>query len=106
MILSFIFVGLDYSITSNDLKEIFAAHGTVESASVINDKFTGKSKGFGFVDMSSQQEAEQCILMLNNSMQKSRQIIVKFKDDNAGKKPFGGNRSGSGSGRNFSTNRN
>jgi RNA recognition motif-containing protein len=45
--------GLPYSVTEARLQEIFAAHGTVESAKVIKDKFTGQSRGFGFVDMGS-----------------------------------------------------
>lgn len=45
--------GLPYSVTEGQLQEIFAAHGTVESAKVIADKFTGQSRGFGFVEMSS-----------------------------------------------------
>ncbi len=49
--------GLPYSITEGQLQEIFAAHGSVESARVITDKFTGRSRGFGFVEMSSGGEA-------------------------------------------------
>ena len=45
--------GLPYSVTGDRLQEIFSAHGTVESANVISDKFTGQSRGFGFVEMSS-----------------------------------------------------
>jgi RNA recognition motif-containing protein len=92
--------GLDYSITSDELKAMFEPFGTVESAKVISDKFTGQSKGFGFVDMSSQQEADECMKELHDSMQKNRQIIVKEKDENAGaRKSFGGGgRSGGGGG--------
>ena len=50
--------GLPYSVTEGQLQELFAAHGTVESARVIADKFTGQSRGFGFVEMSSNSEAE------------------------------------------------
>ena len=90
--------GLDYSITSDDLKNMFTPHGNVESAKVISDKFTGQSKGFGFVDMATQQEAEECIKNLDNSMQKNRQIIVKIKRDDVGggRKPFGGGGNGGG----------
>ena len=45
--------GLPYASTDEDLKELFSPHGTVQSARVITDKFTGKSRGFGFVEMSS-----------------------------------------------------
>jgi RNA recognition motif-containing protein len=45
--------GLPYSVTEGRLQEIFSLHGTVESANVISDKFTGQSRGFGFVEMSS-----------------------------------------------------
>jgi len=44
--------GLPYSVTEEQLQELFSAHGTVESARVISDKYTGQSRGFGFVDMS------------------------------------------------------
>ena len=50
--------GLPYSVTEGRLQELFSAHGTVESANVISDKFTGQSRGFGFVEMSSSSEAQ------------------------------------------------
>jgi len=49
--------GLPYSISDTQLEELFSAHGSVESARVITDRMTGRSKGFGFVEMSSQSEA-------------------------------------------------
>ena len=59
--------GLPYSVTEQDLSEMFAAHGTVESARVITDKFSGQSRGFGFVEMSSATEAQSAISSLNGS---------------------------------------
>ena len=72
--------GLAWSITSEELQEIFSAHGTVESAKVITDKFTGQSKGFGFVDMATVEDAENCIKNLNEATVKNRQIVVKIKE--------------------------
>ncbi|MFN8769735.1 MAG: RNA recognition motif domain-containing protein [Neisseriaceae bacterium] len=73
--------GLDFSITDNDLKEIFSDYGTVESAKVVADRYSGQSRGFGFVEMSSQEEAQECIRNLNNTTVKNRQIVVKIKED-------------------------
>lgn len=73
--------GLDFAITNENLKEIFSAFGTVEAAKVITDKFTGQSRGFGFVDMSTQQEADECINNLHNSTVNNRQLVVKYKED-------------------------
>ena len=56
--------GLPYSVTEGRLQELFSAHGTVESANVISDKFTGQSRGFGFVEMSSSGEAQKAISAL------------------------------------------
>jgi cold-inducible RNA-binding protein len=56
--------GLPYSVTEGRLQELFSAHGTVESANVISDKFTGQSRGFGFVEMSSSSEAQTAIQSL------------------------------------------
>lgn len=76
--------GLDFSLTDNELKDLFSAHGTVESAKIIMDRYSGKSRGFAFVEMSSQDEAQNCIRNLNNTTVKNRQIIVKMKEDKAG----------------------
>ena len=68
--------GLPYSVTDARLQEIFSAHGTVESARVIADKFTGQSRGFGFVEMSSDQEAERATTALNGTDFEGRNIVV------------------------------
>ncbi|MCG2698855.1 RNA-binding protein, partial [Candidatus Parcubacteria bacterium] len=57
--------GLPYSTTDSELNEAFSKAGAVESATVIIDRMTGRSKGFGFVEMSSDEEAEAAIKMLN-----------------------------------------
>ncbi len=72
-----LYVGnLSYNITEERLHEHFAQHGTVISARIISDKFTGKSKGFGFVEMSSDQEAEKAISALNGTDFEGRNIVV------------------------------
>ena len=68
--------GLPYSVTEGTLQEIFAAHGTVESSTVISDRMTGRSKGFGFVEMSSQEEAQAAIDKLNGTDLEGRNITV------------------------------
>ena len=68
--------GLPYSITEGRLQEIFQAHGTVESAKVISDKFTGQSRGFGFVEMSSGGEAQKAIEALNGTQLDGRTLVV------------------------------
>ena len=68
--------GLPYSVTEGQLQEIFAAHGTVESAKVITDKFTGQSRGFGFVDMGSGGEAQRAIQALNGTELGGRTLTV------------------------------
>ena len=68
--------GLPYSVTEGRLQEIFAAHGTVESAKVIKDKFTGQSRGFGFVDMGSGGEAQRAIQALNSTDLDGRTLTV------------------------------
>ena len=59
--------GLPYSVTGGRLQELFSAYGTVESANVISDKFTGQSRGFGFVEMSSSGEAQRAIPAINST---------------------------------------
>ena len=68
--------GLPYSVTEGRLQELFSAHGTVESANVISDKFTGQSRGFGFVEMSSGGEAQRAIEALNGTQLDGRTLTV------------------------------
>ena len=68
--------GLPYAVTDDRLQEIFSAHGTVESAKVITDQMTGRSKGFGFVEMSSQSEAEEAIQKVNGTNLDGRSLTV------------------------------
>jgi RNA recognition motif-containing protein len=72
-----IYVGnLDFKVDSTDLEEAFGEFGNVSSANVITDKFSGRSKGFGFVTMDDKTEAENAINELNGTMLKSREITV------------------------------
>lgn len=68
--------GLPYASTDEDLKELFSPHGMVQSARVITDKFTGKSRGFGFVEMSSDDEAQRAINALNATQYDGRTLTV------------------------------
>ncbi|MDD5043838.1 MAG: RNA-binding protein [Patescibacteria group bacterium] len=68
--------GLPYSTTEDELKEAFSAAGTVETARVITDKMTNRSKGFGFVEMSSDEEAQKAIEMFNGKDFGGRNIVV------------------------------
>jgi len=68
--------GLPYAVTDDRLEEVFAAHGTVESARVVTDKFTGQSRGFGFVEMSSPAEASAAVTGLNETDLDGRTITV------------------------------
>ncbi len=68
--------GLPYSVTEDKLQEIFSAHGTVDSARVITDRFTGRSRGFGFVEMSNEEEAQTAIDSLNGSDLDGRSLTV------------------------------
>ncbi len=68
--------GLPYSATEQQLSDLFAAHGAVASARIITDKFTGQSRGFGFVEMSSDSEAQSAITALNGSEMGGRTLTV------------------------------
>ena len=68
--------GLPYAVTEDKMQEIFSAHGTVESARVITDRFTGRSRGFGFVEMSNEEEAQTAIDSLNGSDLDGRSLTV------------------------------
>ncbi len=80
-----IYVGsLPYTVTEDDLKEAFTPFGEVSSVRLVSDKFSGKSKGFGFVEMPSNEEAEAAIAALNEKEFKGRDIKVnqaKPKED-------------------------
>jgi len=72
-----IYVGnLPYNITEDELRDVFAEFGEVSQASVITDKFSGQSKGFGFVEMPNNSEADEAIKALNESSLKGRNIKV------------------------------
>jgi RNA recognition motif-containing protein len=70
--------GLPYSVTDEQLMELFEAHGTVESAKVITDRYTDRSRGFGFVEMSTVEEAEAAIQALNGSELGGRTLTVNI----------------------------
>lgn len=86
-----IYVGnLAYSVTEDDLKNAFEAFGKVDRVSIITDKFSGQSKGFGFVEMSGDKDAEQAIKALNGTDLKGRNIKVneaKPKTDRPARRP-------------------
>ena len=72
-----LFVGsLPWGVDDQKLASIFAAAGTVVSAQVVNDRMTGRSRGFGFVEMSTDEEADNAIATLNNSDVDGRKIVV------------------------------
>ena len=82
--------GLPYSTTEQQLSDLFAAHGSVASARIITDKFTGQSKGFGFVEMPTQADAEKAIKALDGTAVKGRNIKVnqaRPKEDRPKRKP-------------------
>ncbi|MGH7835986.1 MAG: RNA recognition motif domain-containing protein [Candidatus Binatia bacterium] len=95
--------GLSYATTDKQLEELFASHGTVESARVITDKFTGRSKGFGFVEMGSGAEAQRAIQALNGTEFDGRNLTVNEARPQEKRSGFGGDRrggAGGGGGRN------
>lgn len=90
-----LYVGnLTYEVTDSELSTMFAPHGTVESAQVIMDRDTGRSKGFGFVEMSADKEAQAAIAALNGKEVNGRALTV----NEARPKSEGGGRGGSGGG--------
>jgi RNA recognition motif-containing protein len=96
-----LYVGnLSYDVTDSALEQMFAAHGTVQSAQVIMDRDTGRSKGFGFVEMSSDQEAQAAIAALNGKESGGRSLTVneaRPREDRGGGGGGGrGGRSGGG----------
>jgi len=72
-----IYVGsLSYDVTEDEIRDVFTPYGEISSISIIKDKFSGKSKGFGFVEMPKQEEAEEAIKCLDESEMKGRNIKV------------------------------
>jgi RNA recognition motif-containing protein len=72
-----IYVGnLDFKVNEDDLKEIFEEYGTISSAKIITDKFSGRSKGFGFIEMDDESEARKAIEELNGAQLESRNMVV------------------------------
>ena len=92
-----LFVGnLSFQTTSADLEVLFAEVGTCESASVITDRESGRSRGFGFVEMASNEEAQKAIAALNGRDVQGRQLNVseaKERADRGGGRSFSGRRS-------------
>ncbi len=72
-----IYVGnLDFKVEENDLQEVFEEYGSVNSTKIITDKFTGRSKGFGFVEMDDDDSANKAISELNGSQLENRDMVV------------------------------
>jgi cold-inducible RNA-binding protein len=98
-----LYVGnLSYKVTDDDLKTNFTEAGEVASASIIKDKFTGQSKGFGFVEMKTEEGATEAIKKFNGGMLDGKAITVNEartkKEFGAGGSRGGGNRGGGGGG--------
>lgn len=99
-----VYVGnLSYEVTDGDLNQLFEPHGTVVSAQVIMDRNTGRSKGFGFVEMSSDEEARAAIAALNGQDHNGRSLNVDEARErpqrSGGRGGYGGGRGGGRGGR-------
>jgi cold-inducible RNA-binding protein len=97
-----LYVGnLSYTVDSSELEQLFGAHGQVTSAQIINDRDTGRSKGFGFVEMSSDAEAQAAIAALNGQQHQGRALTVneaRPREERGGGGGGGGGRGGYGGG--------
>ena len=101
-----LYVGnLTYGVTDSTLATMFEPHGTVQSAQVIMDRDTGRSKGFGFVEMGSDQQAQAAIGAMNGKEVDGRSLTVNEakprEDRGGGRGGYGGGRGGSGGGRRY-----
>lgn len=94
---------LNFQTQSEDMQSAFEAYGAVDSAKVIMDQFSGKSKGFGFVEMPNDDEAKNAIRALNDSDLDGNTIVVKEAEPRENRNS-GGNRGGGGGG-NYNRNR-
>jgi len=83
--------GLAYSVTESELEAMFAEHGTVASATVIKDRDSGQSKGFGFVEMSNDSEAKTAMAALNGKEVSGRSIMVNEARPQTDRNSGGGN---------------
>ncbi|MEK6695373.1 MAG: RNA-binding protein [Nitrospirota bacterium] len=90
--------GLPYSTTEQQLSELFAQQGSVTSAKVITDKFTGQSRGFGFVEMSTEEEAQKAISALNGTQLDGRTMTVNEAKPQEKRTGGGGGFGGGGGG--------
>jgi len=90
--------GLPYSTTEQQLSELFAPQGSVTSAKVITDKFTGQSRGFGFVEMATGEEAQKAISALNGTQMDGRTITVNEAKPQEKRSGGGGGYGGGGGG--------
>lgn len=82
--------GLAYSVNDQDLEKLFAEHGKVVSSTVIKDRDTDQSKGFGFVEMSDNDEAKAAMSALNDSEVSGRKIMVNEARPKEDRRPSGG----------------
>ena len=102
-----IYVGnLAFEVTEDELRTAFEAHGSVDSATIIKDKFTGQSRGFGFVEMPAKEEAEAAINSLNGTDLKGRSLKINEARPQRDRRGGGGGRGrpgggGGGGGRRF-----
>jgi RNA recognition motif-containing protein len=95
-----LYVGnLSYSITNADLEQMFTPHGAVSSAEIINDRDTGRSKGFGFVQMGTDEEAQAAISALNGQENDGRALTVNEAKPREDRPRSGGGGNGGGSSR-------
>src|SRR5215210_8525778 len=93
-----LYVGnLSYQVDSSELQQMFSQHGTVQSAEVISDRMTGRSKGFGFVEMASDEEAQAAIAALNGQEHGGRALTVNEAKPRE-ERPRGGGGGGGGRG--------
>lgn len=92
-----LYVGnLSYEVTESELNDLFAPFGVVESVKIITDRYTGNSKGFGFVEMSTREEASKAINELNGKTVRNRAIAVNEARPRSPGGGFGGRRSRGG----------
>ena len=96
---------LPYSVTNDDLTNLFGEYGTVTSASVVTDRETGRSKGFGFVEIEEDDKALEAIEKLDKSSFQERTIFVSVARPREDRPSNGGGYSGGGGGRSFGNDR-